>query len=90
MKIKYKKIKICILGPFFLDDLLKRKHNNSFRALGMKGAPYLSNIARSINVKNIGKIKAYFCQERAHHYCKESGFTAGMLKSALTEGHSEK
>jgi len=82
VKIKYKKIKICILGPFFLDDLLKRKHNNSFRALGTTGAPYLSNIARSmsknnkydisvvslssnmkksINVKNIGKIKAYFC-----------------------------
>jgi len=99
VKIKYKKIKICILGPFFLDDLLKRKHNNSFRSLGTTGAPYLSIIARSmsknnkydisvvslssnmkksINVKNIGKIKAYFCPERAHHI-RFNGSSVGKI-----------
>ena len=45
-----KKIKVCILGPVFLSDLIKNKKIKKFdKSLGTIGAPFLSNIARSMS-----------------------------------------
>ena len=53
MKVKYKKIKVCIMGPVFLQDLIKnRKQNNFNKNLGSSGAPFLSNISRSMSKNN--------------------------------------
>jgi L-malate glycosyltransferase len=100
MKVKYKKIKVCIMGPVLLQDLLSdRKQNNFNKSLGASGAPWLANLSRSISkskdldisivslsnkviksikVKKINKIKAYFCPERAHHI-RFNGWAVGKL-----------
>ena len=45
-----KKIKICILGPVFFNDLTKNKKKiSSSNCLGQAGAPFLSHLARSIS-----------------------------------------
>ena len=50
MTPKSKKIKICILGPVFLQDLIKNKKKINFdKHLGVPGAPFLANIASSIS-----------------------------------------
>ena len=49
----FKKIKICILGPISLQDLIKKKKKNRLnKSLGASGAPFLSNISRSISKNN--------------------------------------
>ncbi|MDB4157508.1 glycosyltransferase [Candidatus Pelagibacter sp.] len=100
MKVKYKKIKVCIMGPVLLQDLLSdRKQNNFNKSLGAPGAPWLANISRSISksknldvsvvslsnkaiksikVKKINKIKAYFCPQRAHHI-RFNGWAVGKI-----------
>ena len=100
MKVKYKKIKVCIMGPVLLQDLLSdRKQNNFNKSLGASGAPWLANLSRSISksknldisivslsnkaiksikVKKINKIKAYFCPERAHHI-RFNGWAVGKI-----------
>ena len=53
MKVKYKKIKVCIMGPVLLQDLTKDKKKNDFnKNLGSMGAPFLSNISRSMSKNN--------------------------------------
>ena len=48
-----KKIKICILGPIFLQDLIKKKKKNRLnKSLGASGAPFLSNISKSMSKNN--------------------------------------
>ena len=100
MKVKYKKIKVCIMGPVLLQDLLSdRKQNNFNKSLGASGAPFLANLSgsiskskdldisivslsnkliKSIKVKKIDKIKAYFCPERAHHI-RFNGWAVGKI-----------
>ena len=55
MKIKYKKMKVCIMGPVLLQDLIKNKKQNNFnKNLGASGAPWLANLSRSISkTKNL-------------------------------------
>jgi glycosyltransferase involved in cell wall biosynthesis len=100
MKLKSKKIKICILGPILFHDLIKKKKKNRLnKSLGASGAPFLANLSRSISksknldvsvvslsnkliksikVKKIDKIKAYFCPERAHHI-RFNGWAVGKI-----------
>ena len=100
MKVKSKKIKICILGPIFLQDLIKNKKQKSFnKNLGASGAPFLANISKSISknnnfdvsvvslsnnlkksikVKKIDRIKAYFCPLRLHSI-RFNGWEVGKL-----------
>ena len=95
-----KKIKICILGPIFLQDLIKKKKKNRLnKSLGASGAPFLSNISRSISknnnfdvsvvtlsdnlkksikVKKISRMKAYFCPRRLHSI-RFNGWEVGKL-----------
>ena len=50
MKLKSKKIKICILGPILFHDLIKKKKKNRLnKSLGASGAPFLANLSRSIS-----------------------------------------
>ena len=96
----FKKIKICILGPISLQDLIKKKKKNRLnKSLGASGAPFLSNISRSISknnnfdvsvvtlsdnlkksikVKKIGRMKAYFCPRRLHSI-RFNGWEVGKL-----------
>jgi glycosyltransferase involved in cell wall biosynthesis len=100
MKVKFKKTKICILGPILLSDLIRNKKQNSFsKSLGSSGAPWLTGISRSmsksknfdisivslsdnlkksIKVKKIGRMKAYFCPRRLHSI-RFNGWEVGKL-----------